>query len=700
MPTNPYDFTRPIKDRRFFAGRKSELEEVKYYFEQASGESPKFLSLALIGRRASGKTSLLNMIGLMAEDMGFLPVKLSLNNELVTSDVAFFKEVFDGIMTRGSEVGMYGGLGQKTYKHFRKLIDTLDLRVELPLLFGTAYVGSKSSPEVRLPQHIVIHDLNEMYEEAKKKGIRGIVLLLDECDLLSTNETLLQKMRNIFQDIDGYILVLAGTETMFPKLSQVFSPIPRFFKRIDVKDFQSRDETLECILMPLSKKERKSFHEETARDIHTLTRGSPYEINLVSHFMYKRYMDGKDNMMKLTVDVLDDVMSEIERLRQGGHHDVASRAKRFSLEELKMLQYLSDLEPIDRSAYISFTLLFDIEELSATNQDDYREKNTAVLDRLIHLGTVRQSESGVLSLVGDDFDELYIKYLASSKGVVALPFGGTVDMIDKYLSELMLKRCACSFSMQVLLQTDMSFWDSEYPPLSLPHKPWRIDNLAKLLAPRTESSEVIGVTLRCQQTGYLADLLYMYESQLKNEDVRATMTLFSEKMALAGLQAVWPSITELLLKGTHAYERGDYQEALGWFREAERTGLGSFIADYDLAVTLHKLGDFHGAVDSCSKMLERVSKVRRPEMSTIWVLASVCQRDDGNLEEALRLINKAIALDPKSVDSWKEKAKVLDLKGQGEDAAECLKTAKALEESETKKPGELLRKRRTRPTAD
>jgi hypothetical protein len=67
---NPYDFANPVNDPKIFAGRKTELEEINYYLDHAKYAS-RAINLAIIGDRASGKTSLLNMVQFGAEQRGF-----------------------------------------------------------------------------------------------------------------------------------------------------------------------------------------------------------------------------------------------------------------------------------------------------------------------------------------------------------------------------------------------------------------------------------------------------------------------------------------------------------------------------------------------------------------------------------------------------------------------------------------------------
>ncbi len=89
-------------------------------------------------------------------------------------------------------------------------------------------------------------------------------------------------------EIEGYILVFSGSKRMFPTLNKTFSPIPCFFKRINVENFKDIRDAEECLLKPLSEEERKFFDRACIPDIHKLTNGSSYEINLVAHYMYPR----------------------------------------------------------------------------------------------------------------------------------------------------------------------------------------------------------------------------------------------------------------------------------------------------------------------------------------------------------------------------------------------------------------------------
>jgi AAA+ ATPase superfamily predicted ATPase len=85
---NPFDFANPVNDPKLFAGRKSELEDIEYYLNHAK-TAPRAINLALIGDRASGKTSLLNMIEGGARQRVFLPVRIDLDESDVETQLVF-----------------------------------------------------------------------------------------------------------------------------------------------------------------------------------------------------------------------------------------------------------------------------------------------------------------------------------------------------------------------------------------------------------------------------------------------------------------------------------------------------------------------------------------------------------------------------------------------------------------------------------
>jgi AAA+ ATPase superfamily predicted ATPase len=118
---NPYDFAHPVPDAKQFVGRRTELEDIKYYLDQCKVTAHP-ISLALLGPRASGKTSVLNVVEAEAKARGYLPVRIDLNEGDVQSDFSFFFKFFDAIVMAVFLSGAFGGTGGKTYDTYLDMI--------------------------------------------------------------------------------------------------------------------------------------------------------------------------------------------------------------------------------------------------------------------------------------------------------------------------------------------------------------------------------------------------------------------------------------------------------------------------------------------------------------------------------------------------------------------------------------------------
>jgi tetratricopeptide (TPR) repeat protein len=414
---NPYDFMSPIRDPMLFAGRHGELEEIEYYLKLSKDVKPKYFHLALVGPRFAGKTSFLNIIEQMAKGLGYLAVKIPLNKETVGNDVSFFKEMLDGIITKAAEKGLYGGLTGSVYRAYRKVVDRLDVESErkLPFLHGSAYIGFMRKKNRTMPQEILVQDLRNIHKEARKRRIPTIVLLFDDGELLTQNRLLLRKIRNAFVELEGYILVFSGAEDLWPFPGDAISPVPAFFKRINVENFKNAKETEECLLKPLADKEKRVFDQACIGGIHAITNGSPYEINLVGHFMYRHWKDGKNPKIGVSPEVWGDVLKEMEGFRKAGHYEIANKMKGYGVGLLKILVSLLELPNASKKWLAEFVLLDEIDGAQAKDISRWRSAARGAIGEL-QKDRVISEKNGKLRFNGGPFDLLYLKYLWASKG--------------------------------------------------------------------------------------------------------------------------------------------------------------------------------------------------------------------------------------------------------------------------------------------
>jgi len=652
---NPYDFINPVRNPKLFAGRRKELEEIEYYLNLSKSDSPKYFHLSLVGPRSVGKTSLLNMIEHMANELGLLAVKIPLNAETVKDDVLFFKEVIDGTLTKGAEKGMYDGLTGKVYKAFRKVIDMLDIeagaKAKIPFLFGTVYVGFKKKQNIiSVPQPILIHDLKKIYNEAKSRGILSIVLLFDECDLLSQNEVILQKIRNIFMEIEGYILVFSGTDKMYSAISDVFSPIPRFFKRINVENFKDMKETEECLLKPLSDEEKKDFDRACIGEIHRIANGSPYEINLIAHYMYRRWKDGTNTKIQLSPEVLDDVLNELERLRKEEHHKIASKIKRLWNDQLKILISLLEFPRVPKSWLSEYMLLDEIDTLQLNHVYSKKSITQNYVEQLKNEGIITE-ENGKVSFKGGEFDILYLKYLCTSKGIrdskeffVGFPDDPLWNINRKLIEGVFLKgfqeyyiHTAFDKSGKIDKKTGQKFVIGakvHLPPGE--HKIFEI-------SPKTQEEFYLGaqnsirfrVNIEWMNMGFVTQVKFKKEEDLKRFANR--LDSLKDKLDFLGYKILLKDEILWNVEGTEYLKQGKTTEAIECF---------------DKAIEINPLFELPWA--NKGNILFKL----------------------GKYEDALECINKALELSPNWAEALKLKGMILINLKRNEEALECLEKAK------------------------
>ena len=297
---NPYTLG-PIKKRDRLAGRSTELKELEYYLRLAqAGQSP---HVALIGQRGIGKTSLLLAAAELARAHSLLPVSIDLNESKVQSAGVFWHDLYSALILAAAVAGCWGGVTGKLYSSLlgqlyqRKTID-LELAVlQFPLIVA-AHEGDLAA--LLCPDALIVHDFAAIREELQRNGSQGVALLVDEGDCLGVQRGLLQMLRNVLQRVDGTCFIIAGTDSLFDIVSDVFSPIPRQFHRLDVSRFSEWTETLELVRKPVPEARDVWPSIATVVQLHEVCQGDPTELQLYCHHMYKAVEDGPADRMELT----------------------------------------------------------------------------------------------------------------------------------------------------------------------------------------------------------------------------------------------------------------------------------------------------------------------------------------------------------------------------------------------------------------
>ncbi len=642
----------PVRDPMLFAGRHGELEEIEYYLKLTRNDPPKYVHLALVGPRAAGKTSFLNIIESMANDLGYLAVKIPLNTETAQNDVPFFKEVFDGVITEGAERGLYGGMTGAAYRAYRKVVDRLDAEAEtkIPWLHSSAYIGFKRKKTRGLSQKVLVHDLRDIHKEARKRRIPTIVLLFDECDLLAQNEVLLQKLRNAFVEVEGYVLVLSGAESLWPCLSEVISPVPAVFKRINVENFKNVKETEECLLKPLADKEKRVFDQACIGEIHAITNGAPYEVTLIGHFMYRRWKDGKNPKIGLSPGVWGDVSKEMEGFRKAGHYEVSNKMRGYGVDLLKMLVCLLEFPNVSKKWFAEFVL---IDEMVRLQPKDISRKKSAARGSVEQLKKdhVISEEDGKLRFNGGPFDLLYLKYLCASKGVIDTGrffIGFSEDPIFNLYRKL---------TNEVFLKDFPEYYVQT-----------RFDQTERVKGERAEKF-IIGATDPHSSPGTHALLEISYEST-------SEFYLGAPHSLRYRVNVEWMKegfVTQVKFKKEEEKERfRDHLKAL-----ADRLNSVGYAIFHEDEMAWHKRGaEFlkQGKTKDALECLDRAIEIN-PSFEQPWVDKGRIFLDGQEYDEALGCADKALGLRHTNEDALKLKGMILVHLGRNEEALDILRKA-------------------------
>jgi hypothetical protein len=414
--TNPYDFANPVTDEKLFAGRENELEQIVYYLNHGK-KSSKPINLALIGERAAGKTSLLNMIESQAIKKEYLTVRIDLDEGDVLSEMHFFFKIFDSILNAAFESEYFGGHEGAIFNEYLNQTSAYTIASDQsfkPFLFPIQYAKAMEASRT----NVIISEINYKRDLDKIKNEVGksIILLFDECNVLSSSRILLEKVRNIFMNKTNYMLVFTGTNELFPVIDEIFSPIVRQFKKISVDEFKDLRETESCVIKPLldiGLDPKDIFNFGTYRELHNISEGKPYEIQLICHNMFKSMQEGKQNQMVLNHSVLEDVRQQLESSQNLDTRPRLFDIKSLGKNELRNLNYLckslrreTAQEIINLEFVVYGNSRVEKTELTSSFQK-FIEKEILLID----------DKTKYLKFFGDDFDKIYTKYYARERGV-------------------------------------------------------------------------------------------------------------------------------------------------------------------------------------------------------------------------------------------------------------------------------------------
>jgi hypothetical protein len=405
---NPYDYANPVKDASLFAGRADSLAKITYLLDQA-GPSQPVSYIAIHGKRAAGKTSLLNMTEFLARERQYLTVRV----DLVGSDSSpkeFYTKVYEeliGAIGRSIELKTSDGRAI-TPRIVRRIISAQFTDEHFPLEFPES-LSSHEGAGSPISEMALRADLEYL---AKQIG-RTIVILIDEAQVIADQEYALSVLRTLGARLQGYVFIIAGTTGLVPTINQVFGQLLRQFELIPVERFVEIAEVLSCISLPLTSlglPMAACFRnaESVASDLMSLTDGNPYEIQLYCHAMFARWQSGATRRMELSPEALDDIRMMLEAGTDVQQHPMLAKIRAMSSVKLQALNILcSSLEHATIDELWIAYCLFDNSSMTRAKLDGY-------LNDFIKEGIV-EIVDGTVHFSADHFEEIYLRLWSLKK---------------------------------------------------------------------------------------------------------------------------------------------------------------------------------------------------------------------------------------------------------------------------------------------
>jgi hypothetical protein len=297
---NQFTYLGPLTRPELFFDREKEIEDAYTTCEQIMHGGVG--GVLVIGGRGSGKTSFLDAMVRMLNQQKIACAKIALDERMVDAknEVLFIKTILTELIRASKESSLLEeSISDKVINLLRGLKLEGELEINLP---GINFIA-KASPEQQQQaqfSYIILRDgLNDYLKLVKDKGRKdvqqGAMLLFDEGDCLTLNRGLLQIIRNVFQNMPRVGLMVAGSTRLLGEVSDVFSPLPRFFRKIELGPYPSDVIAREAVRKPielaqdsLAKEgyQLEVVHREFDNIVITTTGRMPLEMNLLCFFAF------------------------------------------------------------------------------------------------------------------------------------------------------------------------------------------------------------------------------------------------------------------------------------------------------------------------------------------------------------------------------------------------------------------------------
>lgn len=439
---NPYNPTEEVKNEKLFVGRDREINKISSAIDDyiSSGIKKNFI---ITGGKSIGKSSLLNIIKKRLSDKKLLPVSFIINKNKIISPLVFFKELVDSVLESGSNADFLNIKSDDDKFTQKEIWESLtnygehesnkgDRELYLAEIYALALKNNRF--DLPLSEVNLIKDFKFLVISAIKFEYKGIVILIDDFQLLSENDSIIQLLQRLMEEVDGLLFIMAGNQLLN---SDSFDKIIRRSETINLTFFQPH-QIQDFIFKPLMYYgfTRDEINEVLDKDSFSFffrkKEHNPYYINLILYYSFEKYKKNYNEKIRLDYEITSEVINQL-KLNSPYHEKIAAQLTASSREQLEALTRLFPFQNINLNEIVLIQLAFE-----KLTEENYNRILKLILSDIclitpmnlfefdlpdgITLKTLQQEETISRNLaaeikykfIGDNIDELYMSHFIQS----------------------------------------------------------------------------------------------------------------------------------------------------------------------------------------------------------------------------------------------------------------------------------------------
>lgn len=418
--SNPYTPRSEIQEPDSLAGRDETLDGIVYKLSQAASDEPKFPNIAVSGKPGMGKSSVCNCIPTISEELDLTPIQFNLEKEDANNPSKLIKRIHRKLLLE-NRIGRMKLRGRKLTRPLKEVMVNIP---GVPVQFS---LGSNPGFE---------HRSRQKFSKTLGRTENPVVLVLDNAHTLLDQPSTLTKLHNVFSDLDGLVLVLAGDEELYGETTREYGHVWRKFEFYTTGTFSSVSQTQEALRTPIRSEEDVEIPEETVHEVHEMTEGQPGEINLLGYYMYKQAGEKDSQTLQLTPAVLSQTLAQLEHRKPSLDTSKVARIDALSEGELRVLVATLEAPPMSKEGLVNYCVLRYFDKIRPTEYESQKEEKARLVEALLETDLLAKDDHSKIRFTGGSYDQLYAKLSLYTQDEFELPTDRAILTEDDIIAHI------------------------------------------------------------------------------------------------------------------------------------------------------------------------------------------------------------------------------------------------------------------------